>query len=205
MSFSLRLCLGLIILLPSLAQAATLGNPSNNLSYSGVGVVSGWKCEANGSLTARFFDEDMMPLGDPLPLVYGTERTDVLEAGACDSANVGFVAIWNWGNLSDGTYTALAYDDDVEFARSTFTVTTFGTAFLTGASGECRLPDFPMPGETTTFAWNQATQHLEAVSREPSIDIDACIEALTVESGAMCNGSIYFTTPLGEKIGRAHV
>ena len=72
-------------------------------------------------------------------------------------------------------------------------MTTFGTAFLTGASGECRVPDFPMPGETTAFKWNQATQHLEAGSREPS-----CIEALTVNPGEMCNGSISFPTPLGD-------
>ena len=63
------------------------------------------------SLAARFIDEEMMPVGNPVPLVYGSERTDVRDAGACDSADVGFVAIWNWGNLSDGTYTAMAYDN----------------------------------------------------------------------------------------------
>ena len=44
-----------------------------------------------------------------------------------DHDKVGFVAIWNWGNLGDGEHTAIAYDDGVEFARSTFTVTTPGT------------------------------------------------------------------------------
>ena len=74
MSFLLRLCLGLVVLVPSLAHAATLENPGNGFSYSGVGVVSGWKCESSGSLTVSFLDGDMMPVGDPVPLVYGTER-----------------------------------------------------------------------------------------------------------------------------------
>ena len=193
MSFLLRLCLGLVVLVPSLAHAATLENPGNGLSYSGVGVVSGWKCESNGSLTVSFLDGDMMPVGDPLPLVYGTERTDVPLNSSCDNANAGFVAIWNWGNLSDGTYTAVAKENDVEFGRSTFEVVTFGTDFLRDASGECRVPDFPMPGETTTFEWNQGTQHLEAVALDA-----ACTETLTVESGETCSSSISLTTPLGD-------
>ena len=188
MSFLLRLCLGLMVLVPSLAHAATLENPGNNLSYSGVGVVSGWKCEANGSLTVSFFDEDMMPVGDPLPLAYLNERSDT--AGVCGDTNNGFVAIWNWGNLSDGTYTAVVSDDDGEFDRSTFEVVTFGTDFLRDASAECRVPDFPMAGETTTFEWNQGTQHLEAVSRGLSNDLGTCEEGLTVEPGEMCSGSL---------------
>ena len=120
--------------------------------------------------------------------------------GAYDSADTdnGFVSIWNWGNLSHGTYTAVAYDNDEEFAESTFTVTTLGTEFLTGASGECRVPDFPTPGETTTFEWNQNTQHLEAVSRDPSDDLGTCRVGLTVDRGEMCSGSINFN---GREIG----
>ncbi len=194
MSFLFRLCLGFVVLVPSLAHAEMLENPGNGLSYSGVGVISGWKCEANGDLTAHIYDEDMMlAWEDPIPLVYGTERTDVSDAGACDSADVGFVAIWNWGNLeSDGTYTVVASDNGEEFARSTFKVTVLGPEemprFLFGASGECRVPDFPTPGETTLFEWNQNTQHLEAVSRESSDDLGTCEEGLTVEPGEMCSG-----------------
>ena len=182
---SFLLWLGLTVLVPSLAHAATLENPDNGASYSGIGVISGWKCEADGALTVSFFDADMMRVGNPVPLVYGSERPDVRNNSACASAAVGFVALWNWGNLSDGTYTAVAYDSDVEFARSTFQVATLGTEFLTGASTQVSVPDFPTPGETTTFQWNQATQHLEAVSREP-----ACRETLTMSPGETCRGTI---------------
>ena len=160
--FLLRLCMILILLAPPLSQAAVLGIPSSGFTYSGVGVLSGWKCEA-GELTVRFDG------GPPLPLVYGSERKDVLDAGACDHAEVGFVAIWNWANLGDGPHTAVVYDDGVEFARSTFTVTTLGEAFVEGASGECTIADFPSPGESARFAWNQTTQGLVLVPESPAL------------------------------------
>ena len=189
---------------PSLGHATTLENPGNGLPYSGIGVISGWKCETSGPLTAHIYDEDMMlAWPDPIPLVYGTERTDVRDAGACDSADVGFVAIWNWGNLgSDGTYTVVVEEGGMELAQSTVQVTMVGPEsqpqFLRGASGECRVPDFPTPGESTLFEWNQNTQHLEAVMRDPSTDLVECEEGLTVRPGEMCSGSINL---LGEEIG----
>ncbi len=176
MSSLLRIGIVFVLLAPSLAHAAALGNPGNGLFYSGVGVISGWKCEANGLLTVRFFTTDGDPHPDwmdSIPLVYGTERTDVRKDGQCldnDHDNVGFVAIWNWANLGDGTYTAVVYDNNVEFARSTFEVATLGEAFVSGASGECRVQNFPSSGETTTLEWNQNTQHFEVVGEDlPSI------------------------------------
>ena len=135
--------------------AATLENPTHNALYSGIGVISGWKCETSGELTVRFNEDD------PIPLVYGSQRLDVLDAGACDSADVGFVAIWNWAKLGDGTHTAVVYDDGVEFARSIFDVATTGEVFLRGASAQVWIDEFPAPGERTRFVWNQSTQHLE--------------------------------------------
>ena len=149
-----RLWLGLVVLTPALAYAATLENPSGGLFYSGVGVISGWKCEANGELTVRFNG------GEPVPLVYGSERLDVLEDGACASADVGFVAIYNWALLGDGTHTAVAYDDGVEFARGTFQVATLvaDKDFVKGLSGRFRARDFPDPGVNTLLRWNQNVQ-----------------------------------------------
>ena len=155
MSVLLRLCFGFLILAPALAHAATLENPANGSFYSGIGVISGWKCDANGPLTVRFND------GDAIPLAYLNERGDT--AGICGDTNNGFVAIMNWALLGDGTHTAVVYDNGVEFARSTFTVATTGEPYVTGAEGECRVPNFPAPGETMPFAWNEATQHLEMV------------------------------------------
>ena len=65
-----------------------------------------------------------------------------------------------WG---DGEHIVVAYDNDEEFARNTFRVVTTGEEFLRGASGTCEISDFPAPGETAYFKWNQSTQHLELV------------------------------------------
>ena len=163
----LRFCLVFVLLAPSLAAAATLGVPGEGTTLSGVGVISGWKCEAVGDLTVRFF-ADGSPVRvaglDTFPLLYGSARPDVRDAGACPDADVGFVAIWNWGNFDDGAYTAVVYDKGVEFDRNTFTVVTTGERFLEGASARVSVRDFPRTGETATFEWNQSTQHLELVS-----------------------------------------
>ncbi len=160
MSVLLRLCFGLFLLAPALVHAATLENPANGSFYSGIGVISGWKCTANGPLTVRFNG------GDAIPLAYLNERGD--NAGVCGDTNNGFVAIMNWALLGDGTHTAVAYDNGIEFARSTFEVATTGEPYVTGAEGECRVPNFPAPGETMPFAWNEATQHLEMVGDDGS-------------------------------------
>lgn len=150
-----------LLLTPFLGWAATLEIPSPYTTLSGIGVISGWKCEA-GELTVRFDG------GDPLPLVHGSERGDVLNAGACDHPEVGFVSIMNWGELGDGQHTAVIYDDGVEFDRSIFNVVTPGEAFVQGAAGQCVVEDFPLPGNDARFLWNQATQHLELVAvRQP--------------------------------------
>ena len=155
MALSLRLCLLVVLLVPALAQAATLDSPSPGLSYSGAGAIFGWKCQAEGELTIRFNG------GDPIPLIYGTERPDVLDAGACPYTDVGFVAVWNWARLGDGTHTAVAYDDGKEFARATFRVTTMGMEFLSEGKAECVIWDFPALGDEAHFTWNTSTQHLE--------------------------------------------
>ena len=161
----LRLCLVFILLAPSLTAAATLDIPGNGTTLSGLGVISGWKCDAKGNLTIRFND------GDPIPLLYGSERGDVRNVGACPDADVGFVAVMNWGNLGYGEHTAVAYDNGKEFARSTFTVVTTGKAFRRDLAGEWTIPQFPDPGDTARFVWNTGTQHFELASvRTRSVD-----------------------------------
>ena len=49
----------------------------------------------------------------------------------------------------------------VEFARTTFTVGSTGEEFLKGVTVSIDVPNFPAPGETGRFVWNESTQHLE--------------------------------------------
>ena len=145
------------VFLASMVQAATLEIPTPNMTHSGIGVISGWKCTA-GNLTVRFDG------GPALPLLHGSERADT--QGVCGDKNNGFVSIMNWGNLGDGQHTAVAYDNGVEFDRATFWVVTTGENFLRDAHGTCRIADFPSPGETATFTWTESTQHLKLTELE---------------------------------------
>lgn len=178
----LRLC-GLIILAPALVHAAVLEIPGNGAKLSGIGVISGWRCEASGPITVRFNG------GDPIPLPYGRERSDT--AGVCGDINNGFSTVQNWAHLGDGTHTAVAYDNGVEFARSTFEVATAGEEFVKGASAQVRVLDFPSPGESVRFEWNQSTQHLEMVLGPEGEDLinSLAMEFVRIEAGTFQMGS----------------
>ena len=152
-SFRLVCALVPLILASSLTHASTLEIPGKGDTLSGIGVISGWKCEAEGDITVRFDG------GTPIRMVYGSERGDT--RSTCGDTDNGFLAIFNWALLLDGEHVAVAYDDGVEFDRAAFTVATVGEEFLTDARVRVRVPDFPSPGETTWFEWNEATQHLE--------------------------------------------
>lgn len=195
MSFLLRLCLGLFLLAPALAHArSSLDIPSEGDKLSGIGLISGWKCEAEGDITIEFFT-DGVSRGDPLPTTYGSPRADTSPACGDDDGNNGFYALYNWAILSDGEHTAVASDNGVEFARNTFTVTTTGEEFLTDAPDTCvTVDDFPSTGETTYLEWNESTQHFEMVEScapmpsEPS-DLGMCEVGWIVKPGQMCSGS----------------
>ena len=116
-----------VLCTPLLAMAATLENPAVNATMSGIGVVSGWKCQAR-NITVRFNG------GDPLPAVSGLSREDTRRI--CGTAATGFLMQMNWNLLGDGDHEVVAYDDGMEFARLPFTVATPGVEFLQGVRGE---------------------------------------------------------------------
>ena len=133
------------------AHAATLEIPGPNSTQSGIQLISGWKCTANGPLTIRFNG------GDMLPLLYGSERRDTRKPqGPCDDANTGFIAIMNWSNLGDGEHTAVVCDNGVEFDRTTFRVVKPGPEFLWDVQGEgtATLSN----GQRATLAWSEPLQ-----------------------------------------------
>ena len=178
MPFWLRLCFCLFVLAPSLAVAQPeqpeeprrykLEIPSQGDTLSGIGVISGWKCEAEGEITVRVDDEN------PLPTLYGLSREDT-KAVCEDDGNNGFVTYFNWGLLGDGTYTVAALDDGVKFDSSTVNVATFGEEFVEDADpGPFTILDFPSLGEKAEFVWNTSTQHLELLSLSQVNFQDAC-------------------------------
>ena len=77
-----------LLLSPAWALANRLEIPGNGATVSGIGVISGWKCEAEGDITVSFDG------GDPIPLVYGSERGDT--SAQCVMM-MGSTALWPSG------------------------------------------------------------------------------------------------------------
>ena len=128
---------------------AILENPSLGSAQSGVGVISGWACEA-GEIVIELD-------GTPLQAAYGTVREDT--RGVCDDTDNGFSLLWNWNNLGAGPHTVRALIDGVEFANTTVRVTTFGEPFLRGVNGTFPIPNFPSPGENKRLRWEESIQN----------------------------------------------
>ena len=126
-----------------------LENPGADSFQSGVGLLSGWVCEA------AVVEIELN--GMPQEAAYGTERLDT--AGVCGDTDNGFGLLFNWNLLSDGEHEVVALVDGVELGRATVTVTTLGAEFLRGAEGECMVEDFPAMGRTVTLEWQQTSQN----------------------------------------------
>ena len=127
-----------------------LENPGPNTYQSGIGVISGWVCDATRVEVA---------LNDDAPLLaaYGTDRLDT--ASVCGDTNNGFGLLFNWNQLGDGEHVAVAYADGVRIAESVFWVTTLGEEFVRGAVGECVVEDFPGLDQLVTLEWQQNSQN----------------------------------------------
>ena len=125
-----------------------LENPGPDSFQSGIGVLSGWVCEAEAVTIAIN--------GAPHVAAYGTERVDT--QGVCGDTDNGFGLLFNWNLLGDGEHDVVAAVDGVELGRATITVTTLGAEFVRGAAGECEVADFPSSGEAVTLVWQQANQ-----------------------------------------------
>ena len=143
--------------IPSVPAASLTGfleNPGPYSFQSGIGVISGWVCEA---------EEVEITLGDLAPQLaaYGTERRDT--ASECGDTDNGFGLLFNWNLLGAGEHVVVARVDGEELGRTTVRVTTLGEGveeeFLRGVAGECVVEDFPTLGETVTLEWQQSQQN----------------------------------------------
>ena len=110
-----------------------LENPGPNSYQSGIGVISGWACDAE-SIEIEFQHGTTRTVTTFIA-GYGTSRGDTM--GVCeDGGNNGFSLLYNWNILGDGEHTVRALADGVEFARRTFTVSTLNSEeFAKGLSG----------------------------------------------------------------------
>jgi hypothetical protein len=134
------------------SERAELENPTGGSYQSGIGLISGWACEASKVEIA--FDG-----GVPFEAAYGNPREDT--RGICGDANNGFGALFNWNLLGTGSHTLVLLVDGSEIERASFTVTTLGLgpAFVRGLVGSYTLPGFPGLGQSTRVAWLESLQN----------------------------------------------
>jgi hypothetical protein len=131
--------------------AVTLENPAPGSVQSGVGLISGWVCNANR------IDIDIDGV-TTFQAAYGTDRGDTQTA--CGDTNNGFGLLFNWNLLSPGSHRVRVLSSNVEIANSTFTVATLGLGqFPQGLSGTFTLQNFPENGRTTRVQWQEANQN----------------------------------------------
>ena len=138
------------------AQDGALENPARNSTQSGIGMFSGWHCDAE-NIHIQFAD------GSEVLAAYGTSRGDT--AGICGDSDNGFGLLFNFNLLGTGEHTVVALADGVEFGRRTFNVMRMSTGeFLSGASGQATVSDFPSAGHSVTLEWSQAQQNFNIIS-----------------------------------------
>jgi hypothetical protein len=137
----------------SASPTGVLENPRANGFVSGIGIISGWVCNASRV--------DLQIDGATVQAAYGTTRADT--RAVCGDDNNGFGFLINWNNLGDGPHTIIALADGVEFGRATVTVTTLGEEFLTGASGRYTLQ---FDGRNVIVEWQEELQNFVIIGVE---------------------------------------
>ena len=173
----------------SLWAQSVFENPQPGSFQSGVGVISGWVCDAErieivflpvGGQAAFFNGVDIYGYygsGEESPpegglsyqAAYGTAREDTKDI--CGDIDNGFGLLFNWNRLGDGQHTVSVLADGVEFGNVTITVTTLGQEPLEGVSGEFVVEDFPADGNDISLGWQQTLQNFviaAADTPEPS-------------------------------------
>ena len=148
-----------------------LENPGDGSPVSGIGLISGWVCDAErvwvtvadefpDGRGGTYFDGILYEVA-----AYGTTREDTKEI--CGDTNNGFGLLINWNLISAGSlipdsekYTVIVDVDGKELGRAAITVTRLGTEFLRGASQKKYvLEDFPEEGSSVTVEWQQSLQN----------------------------------------------
>jgi hypothetical protein len=134
-----------------------LENPQPNSAQSGIGVVSGWQCDAQ---SVEFQIDD----GRLVPIAYGTERKDT--EPVCGDVDNGFVFLLNYSGMGDGWHLITVYSDGEPFGAAAFFVKTLGDKFVRGLEAVVEVPDFPYPGDTAVLRWDEAKQNFSIESVE---------------------------------------
>lgn len=142
------LAAGLLGLSVTAVAQGNLENPRPAGVESGIGLVSGWHCDA-GTIQIQFDN------GALTPAAYGTPRADT--AGVCGDSDNGFGLLWNHNLLDDGPHIVRAFADGVQFASADFEVRTLGQEFIEGLTLTKEVTVLEL-GKQIELSWQQNKQ-----------------------------------------------
>lgn len=128
-----------------------LGTPVEGSTASGVGVISGYHC-ASKDLDVHIDGNWAGKAGAGTRLL-GTQPV-------CGRTDTGYSILYNFNNLANGIHVVTVSAGGVQFDSHIFT--TFqsgGIPWLTGASRQIVVSDFPRQGVTATLEWVQSYQN----------------------------------------------
>ena len=145
-------------------EERVLENPRSGSIQSGLGVVSGWVCEAEQIEIE--FENGTTGAVSLWTAGYPTSRGDTRAVCEDDGEN-GFSLLFNWNLLGAGHHTVRAWADGAEFARHSLTVSTLGLGpFPRDLTGEFVLPNFPQAGQETIIRWEESLQNFVITGAE---------------------------------------
>ncbi len=157
----LFVALGGVVVCGGALAAGALENPQPGAIESGIGVVSGWNCQA----TAITIQVDNAP---PVAAPYGSLRADTSTICGGNVAT-GFSYLINYNTLAAGSHTINAYADGALFGTATFDVANLGGEFLAGKAGEYYLPNFPAYGTRTRVTWQESKQNFVVTGSDTQV------------------------------------
>lgn len=133
------------------STVGVLGTPPDGSTVSGVSVISGYHCTSK-NIEVFIDGVSFGKAGAGTPML-GT-------LGVCGRTDTAYSFLYNFSNLPNGPHSITVKADGVPFATNTFTtVKSGGEQFLTGASKEITVPDFPLPGQAANLQWVQSYQN----------------------------------------------
>ena len=142
------LALAAILFTTPVFATGALENPQNGSFQSGVGLFSGWHCDAD--VIEILVDDRPAKIA-----AYGTGRKDT--EGVCGDTDNGFGLLWNFNLFGAGTHNVKVLADGVEFGSAQFTVDFLDQNFVRGLFSfvEITIPDL---GKEATLIWQDSMQ-----------------------------------------------
>ena len=159
---------------PEMEMKGVLEIPSPSAYASGIGIISGWVCDAD-HVEAIIRDPNGEEVDiSPVSLPYGSERLDT--ENVCGDTHNGFAAVMNWQRLKPAKgYTIEVFADGSQISSYTFhiggfgKIPGFGEDFLRiGFPPKYLLVGFPHSDYDTLIIWQNEQQGFAVIKTQPT-------------------------------------